>query len=158
MVFYWCLLWWLARLLVCVFLCFFVFFLYACLFPHWGPRTGDNHCIGPKKKQAALQMADIKICISLVAYSMICLRACVLVSLCVCLFVLVNFKIFTNILKQNQFDGPTWPNTTISECAFKRHSFRGGFWIHLILIPGTASTQPHSMTKPQHNCAFKRSL
>ena len=46
-------------LCACV-LCFFVFILYAYLFfSIEAPRNGCSHCIGPKKKQATLQMADI---------------------------------------------------------------------------------------------------
>ena len=65
-------------LCACV-LCFFVFILYAYLFfSIEAPRNGCSHCIGPKKKQATLQMTDIRICISLVACSLICLFACLL--------------------------------------------------------------------------------
>ena len=78
----------LSCLLVCLFVCFFVSlflcFRFICLLVcSLRPTQWLQALRRTKQKQATLQMADIRICISLVACSLICLFACFLV----CMFV-----------------------------------------------------------------------
>ena len=72
----------LACSIACSLVCFVFCFIRAlvCL----APRNGYRHCVGPNKKQAILQMADIRICV-------LCLFARLFACFFICFFVFVLF-------------------------------------------------------------------